>query len=369
MHFRNCLISTFIILTLLGLSAFPANITREDNLFKQGIGARTLAMGNAFTGIADDVNSVLYNPAGIGRVKELELLGLSSKRLVDVDASTVLLAYPTETWGTFTFGTMALDVPSIALAGWDVNTNQIYQAGTATYGERLWLLGWGNKLTSNVSWGFNLKSYRIAFDTNTAGYTSEEATGYDADIGLLWAIDGNLSLGLMWQNCASTLFSGGGLHWSTDADETFDGGPRCGFGYNWAWFDGHSAPLFLSLDVECSRQYPALKHFGAEWWMFDLLALRTGLNEKLIGIGHTQMDGVLGLGLKIFDLRVDYAYYPNYGESVDVKHFVSVSGFFDIGVGRESPRGFPVETGKQTAKELRKLDEMTRREIYGPAGL
>ena len=41
-----------------GIGAFSA--------FKNGIGARALAMGGAFVAVADDATAVCWNPAGLG---------------------------------------------------------------------------------------------------------------------------------------------------------------------------------------------------------------------------------------------------------------------------------------------------------------
>jgi len=43
-----------------------------------GIGARPVAMGGAFTGLADDANSIYYNPAGLGMLTRQELTGEES---------------------------------------------------------------------------------------------------------------------------------------------------------------------------------------------------------------------------------------------------------------------------------------------------
>ncbi len=40
-----------------------------------GIGARPVAMGSAFAGLADDANSIYYNPAGLGLLKAREITG------------------------------------------------------------------------------------------------------------------------------------------------------------------------------------------------------------------------------------------------------------------------------------------------------
>ena len=49
-----------------------------------GVGARALAMGGAFTAIADDATALYWNPAGIGRCKRAEVTFNHSDWLLDV---------------------------------------------------------------------------------------------------------------------------------------------------------------------------------------------------------------------------------------------------------------------------------------------
>ena len=37
--------------------------------FKNGVGARALSLGEAFTGVADDASALYYNPAGLTQMK------------------------------------------------------------------------------------------------------------------------------------------------------------------------------------------------------------------------------------------------------------------------------------------------------------
>jgi len=83
--------------------------------------ARTLGMGNAFIGLANDVNSMLFNPAGLAQLKKLEFstslnyysLGNNSEffntYLENSNSSTSLnqfsFAYPVPTYrGSLVFG-------------------------------------------------------------------------------------------------------------------------------------------------------------------------------------------------------------------------------------------------------------------------
>ena len=53
-----------------GIGAFSA--------FKNGIGARALAMGGAFVAVADDATAVCWNPAGLAQLTDTRLAGMST---------------------------------------------------------------------------------------------------------------------------------------------------------------------------------------------------------------------------------------------------------------------------------------------------
>ena len=355
---------------LVSIAALPlsAEIRTDDHLFAQGAGARTMSLGNTFTGMADDLNAVFYNPAGIAHLNGLHLLGLNSKRLIDLDASTFLSAWSFGDAGTMAFGTTALAVPSIPLAGYDPVADEYYVAGEASYEERVWVLSYAKALSRDLSTGANLKYYKYGFDAGVAGYSSTSAMGFDLDIGLLWKLDRQLSLGLAWQDVAGAL-RGGGLEWSTGAIERFNGGPRLGLAYKWSWFGSHIEPLTIVLDEEFTELYPARTHLGFEWVFMGALALRTGFEEKLLdNYGRVRFDNSYGIGLSFMGISVDYAYCPNYGESLDTKQFISVSGMFDltpqIAASKTNPTAYQP---KQDLKEVEELIKNTaEHDILGP---
>jgi len=59
---------------LLAISVTGEQYSNVTSVFELGMGARPLAMGGAFVGIADDGNALFYNPAGLARVKGLSVL-------------------------------------------------------------------------------------------------------------------------------------------------------------------------------------------------------------------------------------------------------------------------------------------------------
>jgi hypothetical protein len=72
-------IKLVLILGLIAAFTRSAGASINDNagttgsaFLKIGTGGRPSAMAGAFTGIADDINSIYYNPAGLGDIKSLE---------------------------------------------------------------------------------------------------------------------------------------------------------------------------------------------------------------------------------------------------------------------------------------------------------
>lgn len=60
-------------LALPGLCQNPKAGTTGGSALRIGVGTRTAAMGNTFTGIADDVSSIYWNPAGLGQLERPQL--------------------------------------------------------------------------------------------------------------------------------------------------------------------------------------------------------------------------------------------------------------------------------------------------------
>jgi len=70
---RFVLLSGMVIL-LFALSVIGEQENNVASIFHLGMGARPLAMGSAFVGLADDGNALFYNPAGLAWKKGLSIL-------------------------------------------------------------------------------------------------------------------------------------------------------------------------------------------------------------------------------------------------------------------------------------------------------
>ena len=288
--------------------------------------------------------------------------------MVDTDISSFVTAWPYTEWGTFSLGTSSLAVPSIPLAAYNSDTNQIYEAGQGSYEERVWIAGWGKEIVPKLFLGLDLKTYHFGFNADVAGYSNYTADGYDLDAGLLWHAQRDIKLGLVWRNMASSLWSGGGMQWSTGAHEPFDGGPVVGLNYSFGFLWPKASPLNFNMDYEFSKIKPLRVHTGLEYWLGDFIALRagfiTGKNPKQQALFYDHMYGV---GLKLFNISVDYAYYPNFGEEVDPKHFLSLSSTFDLNYQQKHTEHVEQKQNDNSDIDyLEKVIDMEKSEDYGP---
>ena len=80
----------------------------NESVFKLGFGARSLGMGRAFTGLADDNSAIIFNPAGLYLIERPMVSVFYTNLLMDVTYSFISYVHPTLRAGTF----------GVAIGGW-----------------------------------------------------------------------------------------------------------------------------------------------------------------------------------------------------------------------------------------------------------
>lgn len=113
---------------LFSAQLFPAGgagIT-SSNFLKLSQGARPAGMGEAFVAIADDVNAVYWNPAGLAQLTRNQVCLMHSVWLVDVNFEYMAYALPIKGFGT------------IAAYGLFLNAGEIFKTGETPAGDYLY---------------------------------------------------------------------------------------------------------------------------------------------------------------------------------------------------------------------------------------
>jgi len=101
---------TFLFLFLI----FPAKLWgagdagAPGSFLNFGTGARSQAMGSAFTGLCDDASAIYWNPAGLSQLARNQLTFFNALLWEDTNYLFAGYAHPTEKLGTFGFGLINL---------------------------------------------------------------------------------------------------------------------------------------------------------------------------------------------------------------------------------------------------------------------
>ncbi len=143
-----------------------------------GLGARPVGLGRAFVGLADDANAMLYNPAGLARLKSMEFTSMYARLYPGIDDDKLHMGYLGVARPLRNMGTIGLGITNF----W-----------ADLYGENIFYLSFARQMNDALSLGSNFKLLRWSAD----GYADPETgqsesglswTGWTLDVGLLYEL-------------------------------------------------------------------------------------------------------------------------------------------------------------------------------------
>lgn len=254
--------------------------------------ARIEGLGEAYVALADNVDALGVNPAGLGRITGTQLLLTHDSYVQGADIEQAMASFGLDG------GNLALGL-SYSNFG---NVQSYTVSGGApvlgsTFQPSVWRLdaGYGFALGSDFFAGISGKLFIDNLDSN-------QATGAAGDLGALWAPQGSgASLGL-------SLLNLGGLAGESTPTEFRGGGA-----YSFTIGEGANRPadkLNVSLDglVQVNDINAARVALGAEYWFQQVVALRAG--QQLVDTtGLSGWSGFsAGLGIKVDHVQFDYAF-------------------------------------------------------------
>jgi len=275
---------SILILNLVGYANGPGTTTAS--FLKIGVGARAASMGEAFTALADDGTSLYWNPAGLIQIKQRELSATYNLWFQGISQGYVSFGFPS-LGGTLGLGANYVDMGHIE--GRDEQGNPTGDFGAS---DVHLFAGYADKF-KNTSWGITVGWLKDTIDKDTK-------TTFLGNIGLLYPLTERFTLGVVAQNIGSELGS-------DPLPLTLKIGAA-----------SKSETLTLAVDVAKPQDNEIYYCLGAEWWLRNVLALRTGYKTNQdIGQGLTA-----GIGYKFGRICLDYAYVP-YGDLGDT-HRISL---------------------------------------------
>ena len=263
---------TLVLVMMLAGSAYAGFVSIEE-------GARAMAMGGAFTAIADDATAVMWNPAGTAFAEGFMLTGMRSS-LFSVDG-------------------LSEDCVGLNYAGWERTGLGFGWTRTAVkdvYSENTLVLGGARKFLENrLGVGGAVRVYKVSapgYDYYNDPAFRGDDTGYALDLGVMYS-DPKWSLACVMRNLGEPELK---LIETTENSDPIYREFRIGGRY--------TIREVVLLTGEIRRSHGAAAylgskttyHLGTEIWFFDVFALRAGVHEgRATG----------GLGLKIDWLTVD----------------------------------------------------------------
>ena len=263
------------------------------------VGARAGGLGNSFTAIADDISSLYWNPGGLFQFKTVTAGGMYSLMSQDRIHNYACLIIPVESSLTFALSGNQFGISDIS--GWDE-----YGNFTGKYDdlELAISLGVCKSIGKLLGLGFTVKYLNHSLQV-------EEAKGFGYDVGLLFNIGfdskifNSLRFGITAQDIGSS------IEWDTESStkEEIPLTMRIGCALD---FKVKDEPLLITFDVSQTTDEEMISHAGIETWLFNLLALRCGLNDEKVNFGAS---------FKIKAFQIDYAYCPDIFESEATNRF------------------------------------------------
>ncbi|MEO0102344.1 MAG: hypothetical protein ABIK81_01425 [candidate division WOR-3 bacterium] len=267
--------------------AFPGG---EPGAFlNYGVTPRSLALGKAFCGLADDQEATYFNPAGLWQVLNQEVR-LSHFTLYGARLEYIGYALPTKYFGSF-----GLSLINFGSEGLDSRSPDNYQGNPTFFYENAYIFSYAYSPIPTLSLGMNLKIVAKAL------YLFSGA-GFGADFGIFYKPTHFLSSGLFIQNLLEPkmrLLDFGeeeiyprsfrlGLCWRTYQDRVK------------VLFDIVSPFALFSQGFTSDYLDP---HFGVEFELVKgMVVQRTGLDKREISLGL----GIGRTGSKS-SLFIDYA--------------------------------------------------------------
>ena len=256
---------------LLALACF-AQPALAGPSYQVPLGPRALAMGGAFSAVADDATAIFWNPAGLSQIGSQEVMVTQADLYgIGIQDNFVAFALP-------------VTMNQTAAVGWYRSAFDDDELG---FGENRFDLSYAVRARSWLSVGGTVKYLTRATDLD--GVDVASGSGRGLDLGLMATPWKGLRLGLVAQDVF-------------DTEIKFDEGSSVAFPRNTRLAASYAFGSRGVVAVDIDDRY----HLGGELRLFDMLALRTGLEMDREGSEDPQYS--FGAGFELGVLRLDYAY-------------------------------------------------------------
>jgi len=338
------------------------------------VGARSMGMGSAYVGVAEDSETVFSNPAGLGTISTLKLGSMYTSLMDDVNYTVISGAYPMDNDS----GTIGAGIINQTASDIRLYNNYGTSEGVGTYGSNVFFISHGFNMskrmlpyTTDLYGGYTLKYFmRSADGTGTSDMTG---TGFAADLGILYKPKGGISYGLALQNILS-----GTMAYASGQEDAIGSAMKVGTKVSILGnaLEGESlyqndskVDVALDYNMGIRGKIPATMHVGVEYqpqigvnYIDKIFTLRAGVNQIPTPTGNIS-SYTMGVGINYQGVEFNYAFCPSYADMpIDEGGNPQNVQYFSISyVGVPSPVK-PIEEMKPLISEVMPNDKVLTRE-------
>jgi hypothetical protein len=271
-------------LACISLTASGQTIGTGLTFLKLGVGARSVAMGEAFTAVPNDLSSSFYNPSALASAKQYEI-SLMHKQWIE-ETSTEYLGAVIVGNG-FNVGFTAL---TTSVGGIEVRTQP--GPADATFASKNFAVG--GSIAGNISDDLAIGiSGKMLYEKIFV----DEATGYGIDFGAQYFLDDNLTLGASMLNI-------GTMNKLRDQQSILPTSARAGVSYAVPVADQFD--LLVAADgVKTFDDDKLHMNAGTEIVIDKQIAVRAGYQT-----GYEIKSLSTGIGIQYGIVKFDYAFVP-----------------------------------------------------------
>ncbi|KAA3657841.1 MAG: hypothetical protein DWQ10_12375, partial [Calditrichaeota bacterium] len=279
-----------------------------------GAGARALALGGAYTALANDVTAIYWNPAGMNRLNYPQASLMHSQRFAGIiKYNFAAFSMPFGMDASLGFGIIRLGIDDIIhtkLPRPDLRLGDIYEENgqqfrntpvqdysfsNAEYG---FFFSYARKVSERLSYGASIKTLYKTFDENTA-------YGIGFDLAAQYVVNKNLLLGANLQDITSTI-----LAWDTGTKELIVPTLKLGAAipFQMKYLPGKLIPL-IDMDVRFEgREFASQIAAGAMSFDFHM-GLEYNFSQRIAArLGSDVGNFTAGAGIDFQNFILDYAF-------------------------------------------------------------
>lgn len=218
---------------------------------RNGIGARPLGMGGAYTAVAEGAEAAYYNPAGLGFIPKIMFTSTYKTLSLDRHFGHIAISFPIRGEAAMAAGWINAGVSDVIGRG---ESRQVF--GEIGNSSNAFAVSFAKALSPRISFGANLQYIQEKLD-------NLESFAVGLDVGIIGKPHENISVGAIFKNLGSNYRWESSKYWSEGGtyEEEFPIVMRFGLAGNFI-----SGRLIPAIDLETSDKSEFKYRIGGEYW-------------------------------------------------------------------------------------------------------